>query len=197
MQVLARTRPVALLSSREIFPVHLGKSRAPGPSTFYLAFVATVVLAAHTDAQVTARQGASNTSRQFTSPMVLETVLPVAPGFRRTQLRREIADFTCDGVALQDVWYQVRGNRRAADQPTTLVLDGVVAVPPSFDREVDVLVTITAGGDTLGHQQALRIDAEEGRRTPFRLRVPIARLSGIIGDAPPTAAITLIVRDNR
>lgn len=145
--------------------------------------------------QVTARQG-PDTTRRFTSPMILEASLPVLPGFKRTQFGREIADFTCDGVSLRDLSYHITGNRKAADRPTQIEFAGWVAVPNSFDREVDVVIAVKSHGETLGSRGTFRISAEEGRRTAFRVKVPISRLRGVTGDAAPTVEITLTVRDN-
>lgn len=148
--------------------------------------------------QATARQGAVDTTRRFTSPMIVHAPLPVLPGFKRTQFGREVADVTCDDVSLRALSYQVTGNRTRQDRPTVLAFEGAVVVPPSFDREVDVLITVTRGGETLGSRGAFRIDAEEGRQTGFRVAVPISRLEPFVaGEGAPAVEITVTVRDNR
>lgn len=146
--------------------------------------------------QVRARQGAVDKSRRFTSPMILEAPLPVLPGFKRTLFGRELAEFTCDDVSLRELSYQVTGNRKDPDRPTEIDVAGWLWVPSSFDREVDVALTVKNGDETLGTNTKLRISAEEGRRSFFRLKVPIIRLRGITGSSLPVVEITMTVRDN-
>lgn len=129
--------------------------------------------------------------------MILEAPLPVLPGFKRTQFGKEIADYACDDVSLRELSYQVTGNRKDAGKPATLDFQGWVVVPNSFDREVDVVITVMNGAEKLGSRGAFRIDAEEGGRTPFRVKVAIPRLDSFTGpSAAPKVQITVTVRDN-
>lgn len=161
-----------------------------------VAVTASSDLGATSPQQVTARQG-TDASRRFQSPMVLEIALPVSDGAKRTKFGADIAHYLCDDVSLNDLTYQVRGNRQYPARKTDIEFTGWVVVPNSFDREVDVLMTIRQGTEILGSKGKFKIGAEEGRRTPFRLRVPVSRLRAVTDPAsPPVVEITLTVRDN-
>lgn len=148
--------------------------------------------------QIAARQGAPDTTDQYRSPMVLELPLPpMAP--HRTPLSRDLGRFTCEGVSLEAFAYLQTEITIRKRKVFALQFVGWVKVPESFDREVDVAVVLTSGGEVLGKGAKTKIDAEEGRLTAFSFDVPVDRdrlNAARAADVPPRVEITVTVRDN-
>ena len=80
-----------------------------------------------------------------------------------------------------------------------LVVSGYLTVRSSYDRVADVTVRLRKTEKVLASGRTLRISAEEGRTTSFRVTasVPKATLrDAYSGEPRPTLEIVLAVRDN-
>ncbi len=119
-------------------------------------------------AQITASQGEDpNRLKSFHSPMVLE--FP-APGLMQaTSLAgwsvKGVQGFNCDGAYFSSLILKVSGK---AKNGVTVHVEGALAVGPSFDREATVIVELLVDGKAIGRGEKKKMDAEEGKRKPFR-----------------------------
>ena len=167
--------------------------RATLTTTSLLTLALLNAISAH---QIVVRQGSEDTSKQFQSPMVIEVPLPDLDEKLRL-VSTDLANYTCDGVSIRAL--TVARAKRARGTTAVLEFYGFIRVPESFDRQMDVTVVFKAGAVTVAKGERLRIDAEEGRGTRFRVSLPVEEtiLNGaMVSGARPTLEITTVVRDN-
>ncbi len=119
-------------------------------------------------AQITASQGEDpNRLKSFHSPMVLEFAAPglmlaTSPAGWSIQ---GVQGFNCDGAYFSSLILKVSGR---AKNGVTVHVEGALAVGPSSDREAKVIVELLVDGKAIGRGEKKKIDAEEGKRKPFR-----------------------------
>lgn len=173
-----------------------------------VALALTLIVASNlAHGQVVVRQGTNDTSHAFQSPMVIETPLPEVTlseltahasspprGFPRRLVNADLSKFTCDGVSMPNMTVVVRGT------PAGAYLDfySAALVPESYDREVDIKMILRKGDRILATGSVTRLDAEEGRRTPFRVTLTFQgeMLQELNTPTPaPILEITMVVRD--
>jgi hypothetical protein len=153
-------------------------------------------------AQIVGSQGAPDTEHSFKSPMILQLPLPNVVKLPEggSVAVSGIGSFTCDDVSIASLIVQHKPGSRHTEGKLVAELTGTIRVPDSYDRLVDVKMVVKKGEAVLGKTAVSKIDAEEGRKTPFRTTITFD--ASKIADAfsaqpPPILEITVVVTDNR
>jgi hypothetical protein len=150
------------------------------------------------DSQVVARQGTPEVT-EFHSPMILELPLPALVGLpigSGKTLGAKLQSYSCEGVSVPVLLLNVSKRKPKQDPTLTIDVSGVLRVPPSHDRLVDLTFSILSNGKSLATAQIKRRDAEEDRDTSFRTSLLVneqALRSAFTLDPPPTLQLTVAV----
>jgi hypothetical protein len=135
--------------------------------------------------------------------MVLELPLPdlrgYAPGYGKT-FTRGIRRFVCADSSIDELTVS-RGKTsgRGENVQTSIGIEGFVYVRPSYDRLVDLELSLVKEDRTIATATVHDIDAGEEYRTKFktRLKLPLEELeAGFEGEPQPKLKIVLSVADN-
>ena len=157
-------------------------------------------------AQVKAYQGKPKQEpvQEFDSPMILELEVPglgdLSPGESRGiggPLRR----FVCDDASIHTLRVERgRDRKRGGRRETSLVLEGMVHVRESYDRLVNLELTLAKGTRVFAEQTVYRIDAEEEKYRKFKATLALSFEDFdelITGDPVPHLKIVMSVFDNK
>ena len=176
-------------------------------SIFSLCWGALLLLAVsgETSAQVAAYQGVAKEDpvEEFESPMVLELPLPdlgdLAVGSTKN-IGQKLRHFVCEDTSIHALLVKRgRDKKRDGSLETSLDLQGFLYVRPSFDRLVNVELTLLKDDAVIAKAVKRRIDAEEGDRTKFKtsFKVQAEEFDAIFGQEPfPTLKLVVSVADN-
>lgn len=173
-----------------------------------LLFVSLMSAAASSqDSQITARQGSpeqeANPVQEFESPMVLELPLPdlrkFARGYAKT-FSQELQGFVCEDSSIAELTVS-RGKTsgRGNNAETSIDLEGIVYVRPSYDRLADLELSLVKDDRTIATATIRGINAEEDYRTKFktRLKLSLQDFEGAFDGKPsPKLKIMMSVMDN-
>lgn len=154
--------------------------------------------------EVVARQGARQEGpieEEFESPMVLEIPLGWLGRLERGQgqaLGPEISNYVCDDVSL----VTLRVSRGKGGGKTRAVVEflGFVSVRNSYDRLVDLDLSLLSGEKAIASAVIHRVDAEENKNTKFQAQMTIPRAefeAAFEGEPQPTLKIVMRVQDNK
>ena len=154
--------------------------------------------------QVTARQGTPPPPQQmhFESPMILDLPFPNVTSLEAGSSLRlaEVYKYICDQhVLLRGLIVEKRykGPRRA--RSLELVMAGQAFVAESYDRRIDIGLTILSGDSQIATQVLRNLKAEEKHATPFAIVVPVDEQklrTAYAAAKQPTLQLTVTVRDD-
>ncbi len=126
-------------------------------------------IAGRATAQVVAKQGVEDPNRiqSFHSPMILEFPASefIKPTTGSAWRFKGVERFDCEGVHFQYISLSRSGRAKSG---LVILIEGVLAVGPSFDREAKVIVELLVDGKSIGQGYKDKIDAEERKTKPFR-----------------------------
>lgn len=177
-------------------PPHLGILLA-------VALAATLPVAAK--AQVVAYQGEAKPEpvKEFESPMVLE--VPVSglgslPPRAARNFGAQLRDYVCDDVKIHTLSVRKgRTRKRQGRLETSLDLEVMLYVRPSYDRLVDLHFSFIKEDEVVLQARKNQIDAEEGYYPKFKhtFKLPVDEFERIFNQEPvPKLKIKMSVEDN-
>ena len=112
----------------------------------------------------------------------------------------QLQRYVCDDASIHSLQVgRGRDRKRGGRQETSLVIEGKVHVRPSYDRLVDLELTLTKGTRVFGELKVSRIDAEEGQNRKFKARLALSPedLEELVTGGPvPSLKIVMSVSDN-
>jgi|CXWL01.1.fsa_nt_gi hypothetical protein len=153
------------------------------------------------NAQVVATQGA--VQQQFQSPMILEFPAPPLLRFPEngSRLLKDVDGYICENAYFQAISVMLKRKSKKVAGKKSAVFDvlATVAVQPSHDKLVDVLIEFVSAGKVLATAAPVSGQVEEKRSRIFTSRLAVeegAFAAAYEAEPGPTLRLTLRVKDD-